>query len=196
MEICKTLMTDNLKVLILDEPTSALSTDKAGQLHQVVKELSDKGVAVIYISHKLDEIKLVSDRILLMRNGQNAGACDPDEITTQELIGMMGGEMTRRERGEAAAGEGADGKRLVDVKNLTGGQLQDISMHVGRGEIVGISGLVGSGQTELLNAIFSAADTRAAGLRTACSSTAPFPMSAATAPRKACSSSGTFSTTS
>ena len=156
VEICKTLMTDNLKVLILDEPTSALSTDKAGQLHQVVKELSDKGVAVIYISHKLDEIKLVSDRILLLRNGQNAGACDPDEITTQELIGMMGGEMTRRERGEAAAGEGADGKRLVDVKNLTGGQLQDISMHVGRGEIVGISGLVGSGQTELLNAIFSA----------------------------------------
>ena len=120
VEICKTLMTDHLKVLILDEPTSALSTDKAGQLHQVVKELSDKGVAVIYISHKLDEIKLVSDRILLLRNGQNAGACDPDEITTQELIGMMGGEMTRRERGEAAAGEGADGKRLVDVKNLTG----------------------------------------------------------------------------
>ena len=69
VEICKTLMTDNLKVLILDEPTSALSTDKAGQLHQVVKELSDKGVAVIYISHKLDEIKLVSDRILLLRNG-------------------------------------------------------------------------------------------------------------------------------
>lgn len=109
MEICKTLMTDNLKVLILDEPTSALSTDKAGQLHQVVKELSDKGVAVIYISHKLDEIKLVSDRILLLRNGQNAGACDPDEITTQELIGMMGGEMTGGSAGKRRPGKARTG---------------------------------------------------------------------------------------
>ena len=73
VEICKTLMTDNLKILILDEPTSALSTDKAGQLHKVVEELSQKGVAVIYISHKLDEIGIVSDRIVILRNGQNVG---------------------------------------------------------------------------------------------------------------------------
>ena len=59
VEICKTLMTENLKVLVLDEPTSALSTDKAKQLHKVVAELSERGVAVIYISHKLDEIRKV-----------------------------------------------------------------------------------------------------------------------------------------
>lgn len=156
VEICKTLMADNLKILILDEPTSALSTDKAGQLHRVVKELSDKGVAVIYISHKLDEIKLVSDHILLLRNGQNSGECDPNEITTQELIGMMGGEVSKRKSEDSSAKEGKDEKRLVDVKGLTDRQLQDIHMHVKRGEIVGISGLVGSGQTELLNAIFTA----------------------------------------
>ena len=156
VEICKTLMADNLKVLILDEPTSALSTDKAGQLHRVVKELSDKGVAVIYISHKLDEIKLVSDHILLLRNGQNAGECDPNEITTQELIGMMGGEAGKKENKDSSAKADKDQSRLVDVKGLTNRQLQDIHMHVKRSEIVGISGLVGSGQTELLNAIFTA----------------------------------------
>ena len=86
VEICKTLMTGNLKVLILDEPTSALSTDKAKQLHRVVKELSEKGVAVIYISHKLDEIRKVSDRIVLMQNGMNAGECDPEEISADELV--------------------------------------------------------------------------------------------------------------
>ena len=81
VEICKTLMTDNLKILILDEPTSALSTDKAQQLHKVVAELSQKGVAVIYISHKLDEIGIVSDRIVILRNGQNVGELSADEVT-------------------------------------------------------------------------------------------------------------------
>ena len=73
VEICKTLMTDNLRVLILDEPTSALSTDKANQLHKVVEELSDRGTSVIYISHKLEEILRISDRIVMMRNGKNSG---------------------------------------------------------------------------------------------------------------------------
>lgn len=156
VEICKTLKTDNLKVLILDEPTSALSTDKAGQLHQVVKELSDKGVAVIYISHKLDEIKLVSDRILLLRNGQNAGECDPSEITIQDLISMMGGEVSKKENQDSAALKDLSDKLLVHVEGLTNHRLHDVSLHVKCGEIVGISGLVGSGQTELLNAIFTA----------------------------------------
>ena len=86
VEICKTLMMDNLKILILDEPTSALSSDKAQQLHKIVAKLSAKGVAVIYISHKLDEIRVVSDRIVLLTNGQNKGEFYSDEITQEELI--------------------------------------------------------------------------------------------------------------
>lgn len=159
VEICKTLMTEDLKILILDEPTSALSTDKANQLHRVVKELSKKGVAVIYISHKLDEIKLVSDRILLLKNGRNSGECDPDEITTQELIKMMGGDAAKKEQKDSQ--ERVHSKNaLIDVKGLTKGSLQDINLHVNEGEIVGISGLVGSGQTELLNEIFRARKKR------------------------------------
>lgn len=156
VEICKTLMTDNLKILILDEPTSALSTDKANQLHKVVEELSAKGVAVIYISHKLDEIRKVSDRIVMMKNGQNSGECDPDEITTEELIGLLGGEGVKKEKQNLAYENVQVRDTAVEIKKYTGNGLYDIQMHVNRGEIVGISGLVGSGQTELLNLIFGA----------------------------------------
>lgn len=154
VEICKTLMTDNLKILILDEPTSALSTDKAEQLHKVVKELSDQGVAIIYISHKLDEIRKVADRIVMMRNGQNCGECDPDIITTDELVGMLGGEGKKQKSAEKK--EVSIGNRVIDIQDHSDHRLYNINMHVNQGEIVGISGLVGSGQTELLDLIYDA----------------------------------------
>ena len=154
VEICKTLMADNLKILILDEPTSALSTDKAEQLHQVVHELSEKGVAIIYISHKLDEIRKVADRIVMMRNGQNCGECDPDVISTEELVGMLGGEGKKTRNTEKEKVH--TGNRVIDIQNHSSHGLYNINMHVDRGEIVGISGLVGSGQTDLLNIIYDA----------------------------------------
>lgn len=153
VEICKTLMTDNLKILILDEPTSALSTDKAGQLHKVVEELSQKGVAVIYISHKLDEIGIVSDRIVILRNGQNVGEFSSKEVTQDDLIGLMGGEKKKKEH---TAKENIIGENLVEIKGLTTNILNNIDIHIKKGEIVGISGLAGSGQQELLQAIYSA----------------------------------------
>lgn len=154
VEICKTLMTDNLKILILDEPTSALSTDKAGQLHKVVEELSQKGVAVIYISHKLDEIGIVSDRIVILRNGQNVGEFSSKEVTQDDLIGLMGGE--KKEKKEHTVKEKLIGENLVEIKGLTTNTLNNIDIHVKKGEIVGISGLAGSGQQELLQAIYGA----------------------------------------
>ena len=154
VEICKTLMTDNLKILILDEPTSALSTDKAGQLHKVVEELSQKGVAVIYISHKLDEIGIVSDRIVILINGQNVGEFSSKEVTQDDLIGLMGGE--KKEKKEHTAKENIIGENLVEIKGLTTNILNNIDIHIKKGEIVGISGLAGSGQQELLQAIYSA----------------------------------------
>jgi ribose transport system ATP-binding protein len=96
VEICKAIMADNLKILVLDEPTSALSTDRARQLHTIVHELSEKGIAVVYISHKLDEIKLVSNRIVVMRNGSISGECNPAEISSSDLIGMLGGSVEQK----------------------------------------------------------------------------------------------------
>lgn len=154
VEICKTLMTDNLKILILDEPTSALSTDKAQQLHKVVAELSQKGVAVIYISHKLDEIGIVSDRIVILRNGQNVGELSADEVTQDQLIDLMGGG--KKEKKDKNADENAFGPNMVEIKGLTTNVLNDINLHVRKGEILGISGLAGSGQQELLQAVYAA----------------------------------------
>ena len=154
VEICKTLMTDNLKILILDEPTSALSTDRARQLHNVVDELSKKGVAVIYISHKLDEIGIVSDRIVILRNGQNVGELSAKEVTQDELIDLMGGG--KKEKKDKNIGKDTFGANMVEIKGLTTNVLNDVNLYVRKGEILGISGLAGSGQQELLQAIYAA----------------------------------------
>ncbi|SHJ86473.1 ATP-binding cassette domain-containing protein [Hespellia stercorisuis] len=154
VEICKTLMTDNLKILILDEPTSALSSDKAHQLHEVVAKLSKKGVAVIYISHKLDEIGIVADRIAVLRNGQNHGEISASAVDQDGLVEMMGGgkkkQAARQESGKASE------EIMVEIKNLTSKELNHVDLVVKKGEILGISGLAGSGQQELLQAIYSA----------------------------------------
>ena len=154
VEICKTLMTENLKVLILDEPTSALPTDKASQLHAVVRKLSAQGISIIFISHKLDEIKLVADRIVLMKNGSNAGEYTADSITSEELVQIMGGTAERHSK----ASKSTDASEpVVKVSGLSTDFLRDIHLQVCKGEIVGISGLAGSGQIELLNQIYDAA---------------------------------------
>ena len=153
VEICKTLMADNLKLLILDEPTSALSSDKAGQLHEIVHELSSKGVAVIYISHKLDEIKKVSDRIVLLSNGHNSGDFFADEVTQADIVSAMGGTSTAKER---ITRDMSDNPDMLKISGLNTKRLKDINITLKKGEIIGISGLAGSGQQELLQAVYSA----------------------------------------
>lgn len=164
VEICKALMGENLGLLILDEPTSALSANRAAQLHQAVREISRSGVAVIYISHKLDEIKQICHRVVLLKNGANAGDFDPERITADELVGIMGGEVRERAR-QAGATPSERGAPLVTAEGLSGGGLHDVDLTVRSGEIVGISGLVGGGQTTLLARIFRARGRRSAGLR-------------------------------
>ena len=151
VEICKTLMAEDLKVLILDEPTSALSSDKAAQLHAVVKELSAKGIAVIYISHKLDEIRIVSDRINILTNGKNNGEFFTDSITQEQLVEKMGGVSEKKEKSVRDFGGQPD---MIHITDYSDRNLSSISMNLKKGEIVGISGLAGSGQQELLHLIF------------------------------------------
>ncbi len=162
VEICKTLMAEDLKVLILDEPTSALSSDKASQLHAVVKELSQKGVAVIYISHKLDEIRIVSDRINILTNGKNNGEYFTDAITQAQLVEKMGGVSEQKEKQIRSFDDCRD---MVRIENYNGGTLSGISMNLRQGEIVGISGLAGSGQQELLHLIFNSRDKAKPGVQ-------------------------------
>lgn len=161
VEVCKALMNEHLGLLVLDEPTSALSANRAEQLHRAVREISQAGVAVIYISHKLDEIQKICDRIILLKNGANAGEFDPEQITPDDLVGLMGGEVRIRAllNGETPA---AAGPTLVSADKMSSAGLKDVSIAVRAGEVVGISGLVGSGQSALLNSIFKG---RAPGLQ-------------------------------
>lgn len=161
VEICKTLMPENLKILILDEPTSALSSDKAEQLHKIVAELSAKGVAVIYISHKLDEIRKVSDRIVMLTNGQNRGEFYSDEITQDELIMHMGGVSKKKER---LVRDFSNNEDMLTIRELKGKGLNGVSLNLKRGEIIGISGLAGSGQQELLQQIYSSGKKKIDGI--------------------------------
>ncbi|WP_084074454.1 ATP-binding cassette domain-containing protein [Demequina sp. NBRC 110052] len=164
VEICKALMGDDLRLLILDEPTSALSANRAAQLSEAVRKVAATGVAVIYISHKLDEIRDVSDRIVLLQGGRDAGEFDPEQITADDLVGLMGGgvraNLARRERPEST-----EGTVRVRAEQYTGRGLKDVNLEVRAGEIVGISGLVGSGQPALLRSIFDARPGRDGRLR-------------------------------
>ena len=161
VEICKTLMDENLKILILDEPTSALSSDKASQLHQVVKELSQKGVAVIYISHKLDEIGIVSDRINILTNGKNNGEFFADSITQAQLVEKMGGISDKKEKKILDFSKEADMLQITDYSDKN---LNHINLTMKKGEIIGISGLAGSGQQELLHLIYNSRNKAKTGV--------------------------------
>jgi ribose transport system ATP-binding protein len=164
VEICKAVMAHNVKILVLDEPTSALSTDKARQVHRLVRELSAAGRAVIYISHKLDEIKEVSDRIVLMRNGEITAERRAADTSAAELVSLLGGDVAETGIDTADHALSAKAKeRLVEIQGFSDRRLQDINFHADKGEILGISGLAGSGQAELLNRIFK---SRTPALRT------------------------------
>ncbi|MCB2174329.1 MAG: ATP-binding cassette domain-containing protein [Actinomycetales bacterium] len=164
VEICKALMDDHLGLLVLDEPTSALSANRAEQLHAAVREVSAAGVAVIYISHKLDEIQKVCDRIVLLKNGTDVGEFDPGRITPDDLVGLMGGG-ARALADASSRGEPADGPVLVSASGYGVPGLTDIDLEVRAGEIVGIAGLVGSGQPTLLKSIFARRRGRVGTLR-------------------------------
>jgi len=161
IEIARASVSDRLRVLILDEPTSSLTSDRIQQLHDFMQTLTEKGVAIIYVSHKLEEIGRVSHRIVVMRNGERIWEGDAENVGTEDLIHHLGGEAAA---GRGSAGEAAGGATAIDVQNVTTKELAGISMHVKEGEIVGISGLEGSGQKALLHAIFEAGRGRVPGV--------------------------------
>ncbi|MCI6730992.1 MAG: sugar ABC transporter ATP-binding protein [Lachnospiraceae bacterium] len=153
IEIAKAVSHD-AKVIIFDEPTSSLSEKEVDVLFRIMNDLRDRGVAMIYISHKMDEIKKISDDITIMRDGTYVGTWPADEMTTDDIIArMVGRELTNiyPER------ENTPGEIILECKNLSSihdHSFQDCSFHIRKGEIVGFGGLVGAQRTELMEAIF------------------------------------------
>jgi ribose transport system ATP-binding protein len=159
IEITKALSSD-CKVLILDEPTSALTEHEAETLFALLRRLASEGVGILYISHKLSEIFALADRVTVLRDGKYIGTESIQDITPDVVIRMMVG----RELGDMyPAKPGERGARVLEVRNLTlPGQKSSSSFSLYRGEILGFAGLIGSGRTELARAIFGA-DPRHSG---------------------------------
>lgn len=159
VEIAKALSRD-ARVLIMDEPTSSLSDNEISHLKQVVKALRDRGVAIIYISHKLDEVKELGDRITVLRDGRKVGSGLVSELTEDQMVSLMVGRQLTAKFPKAAVPPGAP---VLTVKGLRAGSaVKEVSFTVRAGEVVGLFGLVGAGRTEMARAVFGA-DPKDAG---------------------------------
>lgn len=156
VEIAKA-MSVGARVLIMDEPTSSLSSAEAERLFEVVNDLRKRGVSVIYISHRLGEVKALSDRVVVLRDGENAGALNRDEITHDNMVRMMVGRDVSQLYSREKIPIG-DVVLSVDRLRTPTWPEHEITFSIRQGEIVGISGLVGAGRTEMLRTLFGVDD--------------------------------------
>lgn len=153
VEIAKALSFQS-EILIMDEPTSALSESEIDELFKIIHRLQKEGVSVIYISHRLEELARIVDRITVMRDGKQVGTYDYADITMDEIIHLMVGRTLDIKFPKRIA---VKGEKILEVQHLTvKGVLHDISFDLKKGEILGIAGLMGAGRTELARAIFGA----------------------------------------
>lgn len=153
VEIAKAISLD-AEVLIMDEPTSSLSEEEAGNLFEIIEQLKRSGIGIIYISHKMNEISKISDRVTIFRDGQKIETRHTNEITIDEILKkMVGREIAVAEKQRTTG----TGERLLQVKGLTGkGRFENISFDLNKGEILGFAGLMGAGRTEVMRTIFGA----------------------------------------
>ena len=153
LEIAKAV-SYNAKILVLDEPTSSLTSEEVEHLFRIMRRLCEQGVGIIYISHKMDEIKRISDEVTIMRDGQWISTDKTENLSTDDIIKrMVNREMTNR----FPAKDNVPGDVLMEVSHLTGKYMptcQDVSFELRAGEVLGVAGLVGSRRTELLSTIF------------------------------------------
>ena len=154
VEIAKALSTD-AKVIIMDEPTSSLSLRESERLFEVIHDLREKGVSVIYISHRLGEVKKLADRVVVFRDGENAGMLERNEVDHDAMVRMMVGrdisqfyQRTKHDLGEVVLS--VRGLRSVEHRE------NELDFEVRAGEVVGVAGLVGAGRSEMLAALFGA----------------------------------------
>ncbi|WP_320129441.1 sugar ABC transporter ATP-binding protein [uncultured Sphaerochaeta sp.] len=146
----------NLKVLILDEPTAALTDREIEDLFNIMRDLAARGVSMIYISHRLDEIGKISNRITVLRDGEVVGTKQTKELSKEEMINMMVGRVIY-EQPKNHSNVAPDAPVVLKVSNLNAGKLvQNVSFDLHKGEILGFAGLMGAGRTETARALYGA----------------------------------------
>jgi len=153
LEIAKAV-SNNAKVIIMDEPTSSLTENEVNQLFEIIRRLRSEGVAIIYISHKIEEILAISDEVSIMRDGKFIGTFAANELNTNLIIKyMVGRDLTHR----FPLKDNVPGEVIIEVKNFTSAaprSFKNVSFNLRQGEILGVGGLVGAQRTELVESIF------------------------------------------
>ncbi len=152
VEIAKAVST-SARVLIMDEPTSSLSQHETDTLFRVIESLRQQGVSIIYISHRLAEVRQIADRVVVLRDGRNAGELSRDEITEQRMVSLMVGRETNSIYQRGASQLGATALSVTDLVTSQHPR-QRLSFELRRGEMVALAGLVGAGRTEVLQTLF------------------------------------------
>ncbi|HEV8696096.1 MAG TPA: sugar ABC transporter ATP-binding protein [Candidatus Limnocylindrales bacterium] len=153
VEIAKALSL-NAEVLVMDEPTAALTETEIEELFRIIRELRASGVGIVHISHRLEELKQISDRVTVMRDGHYIATLETAEASIPAIINMMVGRTIYEEAPEIPQ---RSGDVVLEVRGLTRGRMvRNVSFALHRGEILGVAGLVGAGRTEVVRAIFGA----------------------------------------
>ncbi len=160
IEIAKALK-NNSELFVMDEPTSPLTDTEIEELFRFIRQLRAAGHSIIYISHRLEELWRISDRITVMRDGQYVGTVNTADVTRQEIISMMVGRVIYEEPKQCSTVP-ADSPVVLEVKNLNAPNVKNVSFQLLKGEILGFAGLVGAGRTETMRALFGA-DARFSG---------------------------------
>lgn len=150
IEILKALSYDS-NIIIFDEPTASLTLDESEILFRIVRRLAGQGISVIFISHRLEDIYAIGDRIVVLRDGQMTGDLPVKGLERSEIIRLMVGRDFSQQYGEK---HNTPGDVIFHAKNITTVSVSNVSFELKRGEILGIGGLIGAGRTELLRAIF------------------------------------------
>ena len=161
VEIVKAVSHD-CKLLVLDEPTAALTQPEVEELFKIMNDLKAKGIGMIYISHRMDEITRISDRVTVMRDGEYVDTVETASVTKDDIVKMMVGRVIYGEQ-KSASEVAPDAPVVLEVKNLNAGkEVKNVSFNLRKGEILGFAGLMGAGRTEVARALYGA-DPRQTG---------------------------------
>ena len=161
VEIMKAYSRENLKVIAFDEPTASLSDAEISSLFEIIRKLRDEGKIVLYVSHRMSELRQITDKVAIFKDGRHVGIFETAKVTDAELIKRMVG----RDLGDIYSSldkEKEIGEVLLDVDNVSSDYVKPVSFQLHKGEVLGFSGLVGAGRTELMRAIIGA-DKRKSG---------------------------------
>ncbi len=152
VEIAKALRR-NVKILAMDEPTAPLTNKEIDTLFAAIKKLKENGTGIIYISHRLEEIFKIGDRVTVLRDGKSAGTFNLTGVNSNKLIQLMVGRELAVEFPQHSSQKG---KEILNLVNLTGGILKNINLRLYKGEVLGLAGLIGAGRSELVRIVFGA----------------------------------------